>query len=42
MLASSQHFGGKRGVLDLWDGTRMSDKQVNYSHILAQIKQQVG
>jgi hypothetical protein len=29
-------------MLELWDGTKMSDKHVNYSHRLAQAKQQVG
>jgi hypothetical protein len=30
------------GVLELWDGTKKIDKQINYSHELAQTKQQVG
>ncbi len=31
-----------QGMLKLRDGTKMSDKWVNYSHRLAQTKQQVG
>jgi hypothetical protein len=41
-LPSSQHFGGGKGVLELRDGTRTSDKWVNYSHRPAQTKQQVN
>jgi hypothetical protein len=29
-------------VKELWDGTRMSDKWVNYSHEFAKTKKQVG
>ncbi len=27
MLPDSQHFGGQRGVLELWDETKKNDKQ---------------
>jgi len=36
VLPSSQHFEGKRGVLELQDGTRQIDKQFTYSHEPAQ------
>jgi hypothetical protein len=42
MFLNSQHFGGKRGMLELPMGTRTNDKQVNYSYGLAQTKQQIG
>jgi hypothetical protein len=42
MLPSLQHFEGKRACCSSKMGTRTSDKQVNYSHELAQTKQQVG
>jgi hypothetical protein len=38
----SQHFGGKKGVLELWNGTRKIDKHFNHSHMPAQTKPQVG
>ncbi len=41
MLPSSQHFEGRRVCWSSMIGTRMNDKQVNYSHELAQTKQQV-
>jgi len=41
-LFSSQHFGGRGACWNSRMGTRTSDKQVNYSHELAQTKQQVG
>ncbi len=41
-LLDSQHFGGRRACWSSGMGTRKSDKQVNYSHRLAQTKQQVG
>ncbi len=41
-LSSSQHFGVKKGVLELQDGIKTIDKRVNYSYGLAQTKQQVG
>jgi hypothetical protein len=31
-----------KGMLELWDGTRTSDKWVKYSHESTQTKQQVG
>jgi hypothetical protein len=40
-LPSSQHFGGKGACWSSRMGTRMSDKQVNYSHGHALTKQQV-
>ncbi len=43
MLFSSKHFEGKEGAC--WSsrmGIRKNDKWVNYSHTLAQTKQQVG
>jgi hypothetical protein len=33
---------GVEGCVGAWDGTKMSDKWVNYSHRPAQPKQQVG
>ncbi len=41
-LPNSQHFGGRGVCWNYGMETRKSDKQVNYSHGLAQIKQQVG
>ncbi len=38
-LLGSQHFGGKRACWSSRIGTRMSDKQVNYSHKPTQTKQ---
>jgi hypothetical protein len=38
----SQHFGGRRAFWSSRMGIRNSDKQINYSHGPAQIKQQVG
>jgi hypothetical protein len=35
-------FREYRGVLELRDATRMSNKQFNYSHGFTQTKQQVG
>jgi hypothetical protein len=32
-------ISGVEGVLELWDGTKKIDKQINYSHKLAQTKQ---
>jgi len=37
-----RNTSGVEGVLELWDGTKKIDKQINYSHELAQTKQQVG
>jgi len=42
MLFGSQHFGGRGVCCSSEMGTRKSDKQFNYSHGLAQTKQQVG
>ncbi len=42
MLLSSQHFGGRGACQSSRIGTRKNDKQINYSHIPTQIKQQVG
>ncbi len=39
MIPNSQQFGGKKGVLEFQDRDTTSDKQVNYSHRLAQTKQ---
>ncbi len=38
----SQHFGCRKACWSSRMGTKTSDKSVNYSHGLAQIKQQVG
>jgi hypothetical protein len=40
-LPGLQHFGGKGARWNFGMGTRESDKQVNYSHGLAQTKQQI-
>jgi hypothetical protein len=42
MLLDSQHFEGRRACWSFGIGTRKSDEQVNYSHELAQTKQQIG
>jgi hypothetical protein len=42
MLPSSQHFMGRGAWWSFEIGIRKSDKQVNNSHELAQIKQQVA
>jgi hypothetical protein len=39
---SLEHFGGRGVCWSSGMGTRKSDKQVNYSHRLAQTKQQIG
>jgi hypothetical protein len=39
MLPSLQHFEGKRACWNSEIEIRKSDKQVNYSHRFAQIKQ---
>jgi len=41
-LPNSQHFRGRGVCWSLGMGTRMNDKQINYSHRPVQIKQQVG
>jgi hypothetical protein len=41
-LLGSQHFGSRGACWSFGMGIRKSDKQVNYSHRLAQAKQQVG
>jgi len=41
-LFSLQHFGGKGACWSSGMGAMKNDKQVNYSHRLAQTKQQVG
>jgi hypothetical protein len=41
-LLGSHHFGGKKACWNSKMGTRMSDKQINYSHGPTQTKQQVG
>jgi hypothetical protein len=38
-LLSSEHFGGRKACGGSEMGTRKIDKQVNYSHRLAQAKQ---
>jgi hypothetical protein len=42
MFPGSQHFEGRGACWSSEMGTRMNDKQINYSHELAQTKQQVG
>jgi hypothetical protein len=42
MLPNLQHFGGRGVCWSSGMGIRMSDKRVNYSHKLAQTKQQVS
>ncbi len=42
MFPSSQHFGGRGVCWNFGMGTRKIDKQVNYSHGPAQIKQQIS
>jgi len=42
MLPGSQHFGGRGACWKSEIGIKVSDKRVNYSHELAQTKQQVG
>jgi hypothetical protein len=42
MLFSSQHVGGKKACWSSRIGIRISDKQINYSYVHAQTKQQVG
>jgi hypothetical protein len=39
-MSNSQHFGGKEACWSFGMGTMMSDKWDNYSHGLAQTKQQ--
>ncbi len=41
-LLNLQHFGGRVACWSPRMGDRNSDKQVNYSHGLAKIKQQIG
>jgi hypothetical protein len=41
-LPGSQHFKGRRACCNTEMRTRTNDKWVNYSHGLAQTKQQVG
>ncbi len=41
-LRNSQHFGGKRACWSSKMGTKNINKQLNYSHKLAQTKQQVS
>jgi hypothetical protein len=41
-LLGSQHFEGRGACRGSEMGTRKIDKQLNYSHELAQTKQQVG
>ncbi len=42
MFPGSQHFERKQMCWNFGMGTRKIDKKVNYSHGLAQTKQQVG
>jgi len=42
MLPGLQHFGGRRACKNSGMVIKTSDKRVNYSHGLAQTKQQVG
>jgi len=42
VLPNLQHFGGRGACWSSKMGTKKNGKQVNYSHELAQIKQQVG
>jgi hypothetical protein len=42
MLPNSQHFRGRKGVLELQDGTRKNDKHLITHTDLHKTKQQVG
>jgi hypothetical protein len=42
MLPNSYHFGGRKACWSFEMGIKTNDKWVNYSHGLAQTKQQVG
>jgi hypothetical protein len=42
MLLSLLDFEGKKGMLQLRNGTKMSEKHVNYSYGYIQTQQQVG
>jgi hypothetical protein len=42
MFFNSQHFEGRKACWSFKMGTKMNDKQVNYSHEPTQTKQQVG
>ncbi len=42
MFLGSHHFGSRGECWRCEIGTRKSDKQINYSHVPVQTKQQVG